>query len=358
MLVLAAVAGEHVLVLGPPGTAKSEAVRRVANALGGRYFEYLLGRFTEPSELFGPVNLLKLREGLVETDTGGMLPEAEVAFLDEIFQGSTAILNTLLGLLNERVFIRGHTRLKVPLRLCVGASNALPTDESLAAFADRFLLRVFVEPVSDPSLEELLTAGWRVSAQQPRAPSSSSLASLDELAAAARAVNMDGTVPVLAEAVRKLRAGGTFLSDRRLVRAQRLIAAAAALDGRTRATIADLWPLVYVMPTAESQSTARNLLGRLLSESDSSILQSAADEASRGPEIRARRLVTFAETALGDGGTSAPDQPIRDDAWRLKVEALLRDIDAGFAPEARSPELTAVRERLRDALPATPNHLT
>jgi len=73
-----------------------------------------------------------------------MLPEAEIAFLDEIFQGSSAILNTLLGILNERVFRRGHTQLRCPLRICVGASNSLPTDESLAAFADRFLVRVFV----------------------------------------------------------------------------------------------------------------------------------------------------------------------------------------------------------------------
>src|SRR4051794_26300950 len=94
VIVLTAVAGEHVLVVGPPGTAKSVAARRVAHALGGRYFEYLLGRFTEPSELFGAVDLAKLRDGLVETDTTNMLPEAEIVFLDEVFQGSTAILNT------------------------------------------------------------------------------------------------------------------------------------------------------------------------------------------------------------------------------------------------------------------------
>src|SRR6186713_1695846 len=85
MVALSAVAGEHLLVIGPPGTAKSEAVRRTARALGGNYFEYLLGRFTEPSEIFGPVDLRKLREGTVETETTGMLPEAEVAFLDEVF---------------------------------------------------------------------------------------------------------------------------------------------------------------------------------------------------------------------------------------------------------------------------------
>uniref|UniRef100_UPI00036422E5 AAA family ATPase n=1 Tax=Pseudomonas asplenii TaxID=53407 RepID=UPI00036422E5 len=115
LIVLAAVAQEHLLVVGPPGTAKSAVVRRVAQAMGGRYFEYLLGRFTEPSELFGPVDLKKLREGTVETDVSGMLPEADIVFLDEVFLGSTAILNTLLGVLNERSFRRGHTQLKLPV---------------------------------------------------------------------------------------------------------------------------------------------------------------------------------------------------------------------------------------------------
>src|SRR5882672_4109163 len=84
LIALSAVAGEHLLVIGPPGTAKSEAVRRVADALGGRVFEYLLGRFTEPSEIFGPIDLRRLKEGVVETEIAGMLPEAEVAFLDEV----------------------------------------------------------------------------------------------------------------------------------------------------------------------------------------------------------------------------------------------------------------------------------
>lgn len=149
LIVLAAVAQEHLLVVGPPGTAKSAVVRRVAQAMGGRYFEYLLGRFTEPSELFGPVDLRKLREGTVETDVSGMLPEADIAFLDEVFLGSTAILNTLLGVLNERRFRRGHTQLDCPLRVCVGAANGLPEDEALAAFGDRFLLHLFVEAVPD-----------------------------------------------------------------------------------------------------------------------------------------------------------------------------------------------------------------
>ena len=125
LVVLCAVAGEHLLVIGPPGTGKSEAVRRIARRLGGNYFEYLIGRFTEPSEIFGPIDLRKLREGVVETQITGMLPEADVAFLDEVFLGSTAILNTLLALLNERTYRRGLTPITCPLRVCAAASNHL-----------------------------------------------------------------------------------------------------------------------------------------------------------------------------------------------------------------------------------------
>ncbi|MFT4622574.1 MAG: MoxR-like ATPase [Myxococcota bacterium] len=84
-----------------------------------------------------------------------------------MFLGSTAILNTLLGLLAERTFRRGNTSLAVPLRVCVGASNALPNTPALAAFSDRFLLRVFVDPIPDPQLEDLLAAGWRTAAVDP-----------------------------------------------------------------------------------------------------------------------------------------------------------------------------------------------
>ena len=157
-VLLAAVAQEHVLVVGPPGTGKSQAVRQLAAAVGDRYFEYLISKFTEPSEIFGAVDLGELREGRVVVDTTDMLPEAQLAFLDEVFLGSSAILNTLLGVLNERVYRRGHTVRHCPLRICVGASNELPTDPALAAFADRFLVRVFVDRVADPFLDDLLTS--------------------------------------------------------------------------------------------------------------------------------------------------------------------------------------------------------
>jgi len=340
-VVLGAVAGEHLLVVGPPGTAKSQAVRRIAGALGGRYFEYLLGRFSEPSEIFGPVDLRKLREGQVETQTAGMLPEADIAFLDEVFQGSTAILNTLLGLLNERVFRRGHDALSAPLRTCCAASNALPDDPNLAAFADRFLLRLWVSPVPDAQLEELLEGGW--ASEEARSPLAS-LEDVDTLSRAARECDMARVRPHLAQCLRLLRGAGVEMTDRRAVKSQKLIAAAAVLDGRNAPDEGDLWPLVWAVPTLEGQTLAREVLREKLARTRNSALPHASEEASSGPLARALRLENAARSLLSERDASP--------SWRLKLEGVAREMDAAFAPDARPESLSRVREEIVGVLGA------
>ncbi|NWB29615.1 AAA family ATPase [Pseudomonas gingeri] len=345
LIVLAAVAQEHLLVVGPPGTAKSAVVRRVAQAMGGRYFEYLLGRFTEPSELFGPVDLKKLREGTVETDVSGMLPEADIVFLDEVFLGSTAILNTLLGVLNERRFRRGHTQINCPLRICVGAANGLPDDEALAAFGDRFLLHLFVDAVPDNQLEALLSGGW----QSDRLPVRQlmSLSELDTLSQALPQVDMETVRPALANAIRRLRAAGIQLSDRRIVKSQRLIAAAALLGGRLQASEADLWPLLYALATREAQQHGREVLRDVLQLSSNRNLFSAVEEATLQPLSRASRLVETAQNCLMRVASGQVLDP-------AESEAVLREIDANFSQDSMPPELLGLRGLLAKQLtPAT-----
>jgi MoxR-like ATPase len=345
LIVLAAVAQEHLLVVGPPGTAKSAVVRRVAQALGGRYFEYLLGRFTEPSELFGPVDLRKLREGSVETDVTGMLPEAEVAFLDELFLGSTAILNTLLGVLNERRFRRGHTQLACPLRVCVGAANALPDDPALAAFADRFLLHAFVEPVPDAQLEALLQGGW--SSDFTPVHDGSGLTPLDLLSRHLRDVRMDNARSAIADAVRQLRAAGIRLSDRRIVKAQRLVAAAAVLAGRLDARPGDLWPMLYVLPTQAAQQQARDALRELFAQAEHPHLLHAVEEATLQPRSRLARLTESARACLAPPEPGQAPDPL---VAAPRLEAVLREIDANFAPDQLPDDLAALRDQLRTRL--------
>src|SRR5512140_2044521 len=146
---LAALAGEHTLLVGPPGTAKSQLARRLHHAFaGGAYFERLLTRYTVPEELFGPLSIQALEQDRYERQTAGFLPQASIAFIDEVFKANSAILNALLTLLNEREFASGAGRERCPLISVIGATNEVPADEVAEAFFDRFLMRLPVGPVS------------------------------------------------------------------------------------------------------------------------------------------------------------------------------------------------------------------
>src|SRR5215469_11994131 len=153
------VAGENLFLLGPPGTAKSALVHDLGRRIDGRVFDYLLTRFTEPNELFGPFDIRKLREGELLTNTEGMLPEAALVFLDELLNANSAILNSLLTVLNERMFRRGKETRPLPTLMVIGASNRLPDDDALGALFDRFLMRVQCDNVPAERLPEVLDAG-------------------------------------------------------------------------------------------------------------------------------------------------------------------------------------------------------
>lgn len=258
LMLLSAVAGEHLLILGPPGTAKSALVARFAQLVSARYFEYLLTRFSEPSELLGPLDVQAFREGVYRRRGERLLPTAEVVFLDEIFKANSAILNSLLSLLNERRLHIGSERIDVPLLALFAASNELPSDESLEALLDRFVLRVSCQNVQGYHFHDLIGRGLDL--EQGGAAPVAPLLTSDELRSLQAALRRELRPPeaLLAtyrDLIFQIRGEGIALSDRRAVRLLKLAFASAFLDGRGEPDAGDLFVLRYAWNSPEQAET-------------------------------------------------------------------------------------------------------
>jgi MoxR-like ATPase len=261
LLQLALICREHVLLLGDPGTAKTDLVLRFADLVNADKFAYMLTRFTEPSEIFGSLDMAAFRnDSKYRIHTAGMLPRAQIAFLDEIFHGSSAILNTLLTLINERTFHNGSKPVAARLMTLIGAANESPEDPILRAFADRLLLRVELQPIAADHLSELLDRGWAQEIERLRETPpgrdeeqeatrrEDAILQIDEvvrLSGVLRDIDLSGVRGHYEDVIRELLAANVTLSDRRVVRGWKLVAGAALLRGAERAQLSDFWPLMH-----------------------------------------------------------------------------------------------------------------
>src|SRR5687768_8373261 len=253
LLNICAIAGEHMVLVGPPGTAKSAIIRMFARLIDARYFEYLLTRFTEPNELFGPVDIKEFREGRYVRRSENMLPSAEIVFLDEIFKSNSAILNSLLTVINERKFANGPNIVQVPLISLYAASNEVPNDESLAAMFDRFLLRVLSDNLDSYHFGELMAKGvsLEVSRMTGRGDDLRPVISARELRTLHAAFDRfmvfpDDFMAKYKGLIFQIRSEGISVSDRRAVKLLKLFAASAVFDGRPRVHDGDFFVLRHI----------------------------------------------------------------------------------------------------------------
>jgi MoxR-like ATPase len=295
LMVVAAVAQEPLLLVGPPGTAKSDLVLKFKDALGVAeedYFEYMLTRFTEPSEIIGPIDINDLRAGRYTRQVQGKLPTARLAFLDEIFKSNSAILNILLTIINERKYYQDGKPVPVPLRVLFAATNEIPELGELAALKDRFVLKVESRSVADEHFTELIDFGLQAEAYRSlnQKPWVEELCTLDDLIRANRYLTFlfarktqdgrqaeeknDRMVFFPPEVFREFqrvvktltREDGIFISDRKLVKLYKLLRVRAWIFAGGTVRKDDLKLLTYLGESHREIELLRTKVPALLGE--------------------------------------------------------------------------------------------
>jgi MoxR-like ATPase len=262
------VSGEPTILVGEPGTAKTALVEALAKLINGKYFYYLLSRFTEPDELLGPLDVNALRQGEYRRITSGRMPDAHVVFLDEVFKASTAIRNVLLDVMLNRRILNGAGYQRIPMLALYTASNEISHDEEDAAFYDRLVVRQFVKPVEEALWGELLQRGAELSFGN--ALPSTPLADVEYVKVLqeearrralliARDESLRGTaLKVLAT----LKSKGLTLSDRRKVKYLLIVAACSIVASEAAPTPASFIEAAYMvaMRDADDEEKVANAL--------------------------------------------------------------------------------------------------
>lgn len=277
---LAALAGESIILLGPPGVAKSMVARQLKTAFrDAQSFEYLMSRFSTPDEIFGPVSIQKLKTSdTYERAMEGYLPTADVVFLDEIWKAGPAIQNTLLTVINEKIFRNGNREMHLPLKLLVAASNELPAKgEGLEALWDRFVIRIESRPIKlEKNFRAMLLDSHADFADN--ADFSDLKITAEEYAEWAEKICKIGVKEEVLDAISAIRKSlravnvdeaaerrNIYVSDRRWKNIVRLLRTSAFMQDREEVDICDLLPIYHCLwQEPEERDAIRNIVIRAL----------------------------------------------------------------------------------------------
>lgn len=275
---LAALAGESIILLGPPGVAKSMVARQLKTAFReAQSFEYLMSRFSTPDEIFGPVSIQKLKTSdTYERAVEGYLPTADVVFLDEIWKAGPAIQNTLLTVINEKIFRNGNREMHLPLKLLVAASNELPAKgEGLEALWDRFVISIESRPIK---LEKNFRAMLLEVKSEERRVNNSNAITAEEYAEWTERIDKIGVKIEVLDAISAIRKSlravnvdeaaerrNIYVSDRRWKNIVRLLRTSAFMQDRKEVDICDLLPIYHCLwQEPEERDAIRNIVIRAL----------------------------------------------------------------------------------------------
>ncbi len=285
---LATLAGESIILLGPPGVAKSMVARQLKTAFReAQSFEYLMSRFSTPDEIFGPVSIQKLKTSdTYERAVEGYLPTADVVFLDEIWKAGPAIQNTLLTVINEKIFRNGNREMHLPLKLLVAASNELPAKgEGLEALWDRFVIRIESRPIKlEKNFRAMLLEvkseerGVKKQSSVAEGKANSNAITAEEYAEWTERIGKIGVKIEVLDAISAIRKSlravnvdeaaerrNIYVSDRRWKNIVRLLRTSAFMQDREEVDICDLLPIYHCLwQEPEERDAIRNIVIRAL----------------------------------------------------------------------------------------------
>jgi len=341
--VLSLLAKQHCVFVGEAGVAKSALIRRLSQLVNCKYFYYLLSKYTVPDELVGAIDPIQYKQGKFVRNISGKLPQAEIAFIDEIFKGSSETLNTLLNIMNERIFVdTDGTVYNCPLHSLFGASNELPSDSELHAFYDRFLLRHFVKRIDASKIEQAIIHNLNPN------PTLKPICSINEINNLFNEItqymiqNANAIAKVTSQLVIILRQNGVFVSDRTAVspiHLPRLISTYAyvyGVDLKKSAIIVSK----YVLPNEEAMENYKKALDSLMPvelREASEKLEKARDYAVAGDLVNAKR---FAAEAIQIAQILF-SKPEKVELYKDEIKELVTQ------SEKLIKEITAIEEKLK-----------